>query len=207
MNGKSRCKILKEIRKQIAEHNDIEFVTSECKYQGDCAGTCPKCEAEVRYLENELKKREMLGKRVVLAGLALSLVATSAGCMDNLAEDDTDSSINDELDGFMVAVPDFRELLSLNASDKNAYISRYNRTEIRLKWQNSEAILGNPDLGHNTDVFYVTENGVYYEIEVTYDENDRAVSVVVREVEEEFMGEPVEFMGDMAPPYDEDDEK
>ena len=45
--GKQTCKILKEIRRQIAEANDIEFITSECQYQGDCLGTCPKCEAEV----------------------------------------------------------------------------------------------------------------------------------------------------------------
>lgn len=45
--GKQTCKILKEIRRQIAEANDIEFVTSECRYKGDCLGTCPKCEAEV----------------------------------------------------------------------------------------------------------------------------------------------------------------
>ena len=39
--GKRTCKILKEIRKQIAQNNDIEFITSECKHQGDCLGTCP----------------------------------------------------------------------------------------------------------------------------------------------------------------------
>ena len=58
MKGKKRCKILKEIRRQIAENNDIEFITSECKHQGDCLGTCPKCEAELRYLERELEKRQ-----------------------------------------------------------------------------------------------------------------------------------------------------
>ena len=42
--GKQTCRILKEIRRQIAEVNDIEFITSECQYQGDCLGTCPKCE-------------------------------------------------------------------------------------------------------------------------------------------------------------------
>ena len=36
--GKNTCKILKEIRRQIAEANDIEFITSECRYQGDCLG-------------------------------------------------------------------------------------------------------------------------------------------------------------------------
>ncbi len=51
--GKQTCKILKDIRRQIAEANDIEFITSECQYQGDCLGTCPKCEAEVRYLEQQ----------------------------------------------------------------------------------------------------------------------------------------------------------
>ena len=52
--GKQTCKILKEIRKQIAAENDIKLVIEECTYQGDCLGTCPKCEAEVRYLEREL---------------------------------------------------------------------------------------------------------------------------------------------------------
>lgn len=47
MSGKSKCKILKQIRQQIAAENNIEFVTAECRFQGECAGTCPKCEAEV----------------------------------------------------------------------------------------------------------------------------------------------------------------
>ena len=68
MNGKNKCKILKDIRRQIAQDNDIEFITSECKYQGECTGTCPKCEAELRYLENELRKRQKLGKGIAIAG-------------------------------------------------------------------------------------------------------------------------------------------
>ena len=75
--GKQTCKILKEIRRQIAENNDIEYVTSECKRQGDCAGTCPKCEAEVRYLERELERRARLGKAVTVAGLAAAITATT----------------------------------------------------------------------------------------------------------------------------------
>jgi hypothetical protein len=80
MNGKSKCKVLKDIRKKIAEANDIAYVTSDCKYQGECAGTCPKCEAEVRYLEEELAKRKNLGKIVAVAGIAATLVVASAGC-------------------------------------------------------------------------------------------------------------------------------
>ena len=39
--GKRTCKILKEIRRQIAEANDIEYVVEECQYKGDCLGTSP----------------------------------------------------------------------------------------------------------------------------------------------------------------------
>jgi hypothetical protein len=78
--GKQTCKILKEIRKQIAAENDIKLVIEECTYQGDCLGTCPKCEAEVRYLERELEKRQRLGKAAVFAGMTIGTAITAAGC-------------------------------------------------------------------------------------------------------------------------------
>ena len=73
--GKQTCKILKEIRRQIAEANGIEFATSECRYKGDCLGTCPKCEAEVRYLEQQLRARSLAGKAVALAGISAASLA------------------------------------------------------------------------------------------------------------------------------------
>ena len=73
--GKQPCKILKEIRRQIAEANGIEFATSECRYKGDCLGTCPKCEAEVRYLEQQLRARSLAGKAVTLAGISAASLA------------------------------------------------------------------------------------------------------------------------------------
>ena len=73
--GKQTCKILKEIRRQIAEANGIELVTSECRYKGDCLGTCPKCEAEVRYLEQQLRTRYLAGKAVALAGISAASLA------------------------------------------------------------------------------------------------------------------------------------
>lgn len=77
--GKQTCKRLKEIRRQIAEANDIEFMTSECRYKGDCLGTCPKCEAEVRYLEQQLRSRSLAGKAVALAGISAGMILMS-GC-------------------------------------------------------------------------------------------------------------------------------
>jgi TonB family protein len=78
--GKRTCKILKEIRQQIADNNEIEYVTSECHFQGECKGTCPKCESEVRYLENELNKRRQLGKVVTIAGISLGVAGSFSAC-------------------------------------------------------------------------------------------------------------------------------
>ena len=78
--GKQTCKILKEIRKQIAAENDIKLVVEECTYQGDCLGTCPKCEAEVRYLERELEKRQRMGKAAVFAGMSLGTLFAATSC-------------------------------------------------------------------------------------------------------------------------------
>lgn len=83
MKGKEKCKALKELRQKIAEVNDIEYAVSECKHQGDCKGTCPKCEAELRYLERELERRTNLGKKVVLAGLSVCMAGVVSGCDDN----------------------------------------------------------------------------------------------------------------------------
>ena len=67
MRGKDKCKILKEIRQRIADENDIPYVTRECSYHGECTGTCPRCESELRYLEQQLERRRSLGKRVSVA--------------------------------------------------------------------------------------------------------------------------------------------
>lgn len=80
MNGKNKCKLLKQIRQKIADENGIAYVTSECQFQGQCSGTCPKCEAEVRYLEQELQKRKNAGKTVAVAGIAAAMVVTATGC-------------------------------------------------------------------------------------------------------------------------------
>lgn len=81
--GKQVCRILKDIRRQIADANNIEFVTEDCQYKGDCLGTCPKCEAEVRYLEQQLSEKRALGKAVSLLGISLGLSALPAMASEN----------------------------------------------------------------------------------------------------------------------------
>ena len=58
--GKSTCKVLKDIRQKIANENGISYAPKECHYKGECKGTCPACEAEVRYLEEELNERDAM---------------------------------------------------------------------------------------------------------------------------------------------------
>lgn len=76
--GKKICKTLKEIRLQVARANDIPYEPTECKHEGDCLGTCPKCEQEVRYIERQLDIRRMLGKAVAVAGVSAGLAALTA---------------------------------------------------------------------------------------------------------------------------------
>lgn len=71
MNGKKICRSLREIRCRIAQANDIDFTPNVCTHEGDCAGTCPACESELRYIERQLLRRVATGKKVALAGLAL----------------------------------------------------------------------------------------------------------------------------------------
>ncbi|MGN0219431.1 MAG: hypothetical protein ACI4AX_04000 [Muribaculaceae bacterium] len=77
-HGKETCRILKELRHKIAEANDIALETSECRFKGDCTGTCPRCEAEVRYLERQLAARNRAGKAIRLAGIAAGALAMVA---------------------------------------------------------------------------------------------------------------------------------
>ena len=111
--GKETCRILKEIRRQIAEANDIEFITSECRYQGDCLGTCPKCEAEVQYLEQQLSARHAAGKAIALAGISAGLIAFGNSASNNTIEpnitiesSDSTSNCPEWLMGATPVIPD-----------------------------------------------------------------------------------------------------
>ena len=102
--GKDICKTLKRIRKEVADANEIVYKPRECHHQGPCSGTCPACEAEVRYLEQQLSLRQRLGKAVAVAGIAMSALnvhaqgtAASALPASSLGQEVTDSTLQKEL--------------------------------------------------------------------------------------------------------------
>ena len=73
--GHNICDTLKAISKQIADANGIDYSPEECHFTGECKGTCPKCEQDVRDLEYELRRRQIAGK---VAGVALGIIALAA---------------------------------------------------------------------------------------------------------------------------------
>lgn len=94
MTGKEKCKLLKQIRKEIAESNGIVYLTSECTFEGECRGTCPKCDAEIRYLDNELQSKADRGEKITLAGLSLNTleqVTDEANVTDEQSSDTIDN--------------------------------------------------------------------------------------------------------------------
>ena len=84
--GKHICETLRAIRLDIARANGIKYFPRVCHHEGDCAGTCPACESEVRYLEREIARKRRLGKAAVVAGVSLGLMSVTATSCDFISQ-------------------------------------------------------------------------------------------------------------------------
>ena len=71
MTGKEKCEILKSIRRQIAEANNIVYMEPECHHEGDCLGTCPKCDAQIRYIDSEISRKVAYGEQITVSGISV----------------------------------------------------------------------------------------------------------------------------------------
>ena len=89
--GKHICETLKGIRRDIARANEIDYNPEPCTHEGDCRGTCPRCESEVRWLERQLRVRQSLGKAVTIAGLAVATGTFATSC-DLISSGTTDTA-------------------------------------------------------------------------------------------------------------------
>ena len=72
MTGKQKCNILRQIRRDIAAANQLDYNERDCTHTGDCRGTCPYCEAQ-----------RSLGQRIAVMGLSMGLLATNLSSCDN----------------------------------------------------------------------------------------------------------------------------
>lgn len=77
VKGKTICELLKKVRRQVAEANDIDYSPVECTHKGDCAGTCPACEAERGYIESQLSRRQESGSPIKIIGLSMALFSNT----------------------------------------------------------------------------------------------------------------------------------
>ena len=74
--GRKICDVLKAVRKKIADMNGIIYEPKVCHYKGHCSGTCPACEAERKYIEDELSLRKRMGEAVCVTGVAIGILTT-----------------------------------------------------------------------------------------------------------------------------------
>ena len=74
--GRAICKVLKDVRQKIANENGISYHPEECHHKGECTGTCPGCEKEIRYLEEQLKNKQHSGFGLKVAGIAAGVCVT-----------------------------------------------------------------------------------------------------------------------------------
>ena len=75
--GKDKCDTLRAIREKIAYYNNIEYKPVECHHAGPCSGTCPVCDEEIRYLNEEIKKKIARGEDVLVYDLDLDDLVTA----------------------------------------------------------------------------------------------------------------------------------
>jgi len=74
--GRAICKVLKDVRQKIVNENGISYHPEECHHKGECTGTCPGCEKEIRYLEEQLKNKQHSGLGLKVAGIAAGVCVT-----------------------------------------------------------------------------------------------------------------------------------
>lgn len=55
--GKEKCKMLKAIRTYVADKYGVEYSPMECTHEGECRGTCQKCDAELAELQKRLEAK------------------------------------------------------------------------------------------------------------------------------------------------------
>lgn len=163
--GKKTCRILKEIRRQIAEANDIEYVVEECHYKGDCLGTCPKCEAEVRYLEQQLHQRQLLGKAVVLAGVSVGMFTLSSCNLNNKTPGELPKTATEEMTTGRSLVPVENDTSNDTIAQVNSDIVKSVRQPLRGTAPVIKKDVEDECLPKKGEVEFDNSNGEYCEVD------------------------------------------
>lgn len=161
--GKSTCKVLKEIRQKIANENGIRYAPKECNYEGECKGTCPACEAEVRYLEGELKRKQRNGFAVKLGGIAAGLCAMVIPAQVGAQNINKDSVKN--------PIPQVNALDSIAVKDLSEGAEDAIVVRARLIFEDREPIVGASVILQGTTKGTISDIDGYFAVKVPRETN------------------------------------
>ena len=151
--GKHICNTLKSIRLDIARANGITYAPRECHHVGDCAGTCPACESEMRYLEREIARRHNLGKTALVAGVSMGLMSFSATSCNQLSKAD-----NDVLQGEVELVEDSCATADSTGNEKIESGEIVDTTDFQLVPNKGEVVQTLGEVDH-INVFGTADHG------------------------------------------------
>ena len=107
--GKKKCMFLKSIRRSIAKKFGLNYNPAECTHTGDCAGTCPTCDAEMIDLQRQLDANKVTLTNQHLEPIILDEPMPFEDSNDDISPDllrgDKDFLVNIDKIGGMPAPP------------------------------------------------------------------------------------------------------
>ena len=125
MTHQEKQELLRDLRRALAQLNDIPVLSSEEACAPNCDGSCPVCAAELRWLETELNRRAAEGKPIRLCITAPVPVAEVVTPVEPAAEEKRrDMSLEDlglslrtrvSLDGY--GITGVRQLRQMSVAD------------------------------------------------------------------------------------------
>ena len=70
LNGIEKCRLLREIRRQICLDNGLPFTEEDCPNESPgCRGTCPACELHILGLNRMLEEMKQNGEHLNYDGI------------------------------------------------------------------------------------------------------------------------------------------
>lgn len=89
--NKEKCKVLKTIRKKLADTLGVELHQRECTFEGECSGTCPKCQQEEQILNQALLSKAAVAVGVAALSVSLTACANKGALIGEVPEYNTSS--------------------------------------------------------------------------------------------------------------------
>ncbi len=181
--GKHKCETLKKIRQMIADKNGIDYQTTECTFQGNCSGTCPKCEAELKYLESQLMRKESAGKKVAVAGLALGISLVASCGPARPAE--TPSALEGDVARIVdtIEVADTAKIDSMiscqNPVSATTPKSESTQTKVQAQWEEIEVLEG--DVKTVDDILWLDDGDDFEIVLIEEEETDDFMGIIVED--------------------------